>query len=169
MAEIDTLLLKISEMNADCADLRADEQVEVVTAGVIKKGAHVPAELLKEFLLEIIPSNRKRELNRQRPFEFVYSSPYGYFEVAVSWSADRLQAVIEPTDPPVDEMPADAFNDLDAELALPAETIVQLPEVEEELAETIVAPRGRVNMLSVLVALSVVVMLGIGCMFYLQQ
>lgn len=154
MAEIDTLLKKLSEMNADCADLRADEQVEVVAAGTIKKGAHVSADTLRAFLGEVVPFGRGQELDKQLPFEFTYESPHGTYEFSISWSARRLQAVIEPARPAPNHAPSEVGNE---------------SSNNRTPTSDVALPRNSVFLLQALLLGSIVVLLGIGCLFYWNQ
>ena len=141
-------------MNADCADLRADEQVEVVAAGTIKKGAHVSADTLRGFLGEVIPFGRGQELDKQIPFEFTYESPHGTFDFSISWSARRLQAVIEPTRPTSNHASPEVSNESSNNLTT---------------ASDVALPRNSIFMLQALLLGSIVVLLGIGCLFYWNQ
>jgi len=150
MAEIDTLLQKLSQMNAECATLRADENVEVVVAGGTKHGAYLKESLLRTFLLEVIPDDRKPELHARIPINFNYASAHGEYDFVITGYPGRLQAVISP-------------------VRLKSQNSRAVPlEVALENAALVDTSAQKLKWLQLLLLLSAIVLLSIGASFFLR-
>ncbi len=108
MAQIDSLIARLVQSNAERAVLRADAPLQVFAGGRQTQGSLITEAQLQSSLREVMPVAQRPELDRRGTFLFPYNSPHGQFTINVNTAGDKLEVTVTPAITPAAPVQAPA-------------------------------------------------------------